>query len=112
MSHLRPLGSECSSVLSQAPLRLLMAAGAFDRGRFRLTGHCFEQSKLSLSESPVALPKAIKNPVEIQGMKNANVSIISIFTPLSFISPFFLCWKLCESREPGAAQTFVKFCFN
>ena len=27
-----------------------------------------------LKDSPVALPKAIKNPTEIEGMKNANVS--------------------------------------
>lgn len=29
-----------------------------------------------LGESPIALPKALKNPTEINGMKNANVSMV------------------------------------
>lgn len=28
-----------------------------------------------MNESPVAFPKAIKNPVEMQGMKRANVRV-------------------------------------
>ena len=31
-----------------------------------------------IDESPVALPKAIKNPTEIRGMKNANVGTFLI----------------------------------
>ena len=27
-----------------------------------------------MDESPISLPKAIKNPTELKGMKNANVS--------------------------------------
>ena len=34
----------------------------------------FYQDMLFLDESPVALPKALKNPTEIEGMKKANVS--------------------------------------
>lgn len=30
-----------------------------------------------LGESPIALPKALKNPTEINGMKNANVSTVN-----------------------------------
>ena len=29
-----------------------------------------------MKESPVILPKAIKNPTEVRGMRNANVSIL------------------------------------
>lgn len=30
-----------------------------------------------MSESPIVLPKAIKNPTEISGMRNANVSLLN-----------------------------------
>jgi hypothetical protein len=33
------------------------------------------QDKNIIGQSPVALPKAIKNQVEIQGMMNANVNL-------------------------------------
>lgn len=35
--------------------------------------------KILFKDSPIALPKSIKNSVEIEGMKNANVSI-SLFS--------------------------------
>ena len=37
----------------------------------------YQQENLLLKDSPVALPKSIKNPTEIDGMKNANVSNIT-----------------------------------
>ena len=37
------------------------------------------QDKLLPKDSPIALPKSIKNPIEIKGMKNANVSMKLFF---------------------------------
>lgn len=37
----------------------------------------YKQENLLLKNSPVALPKSIKNPTEIKGMKNAHVSNIT-----------------------------------
>lgn len=36
------------------------------------------QGKLLSKDSPIALPKSVKNPTEIKGMKRAHVSIIYI----------------------------------
>lgn len=36
------------------------------------------QGKLLSKDSPIALPKSVKNPTEIEGMKKAHVSIIYI----------------------------------
>lgn len=36
------------------------------------------QGKLLSKDSPIALPKSVKNPTEIDGMKRAHVSIIYI----------------------------------
>lgn len=37
-----------------------------------------------LGESPIALPKALKNPTEINGMKNANVSMVKFGIEISW----------------------------
>lgn len=37
----------------------------------------YKQDNVLLMDSPIALPKSIKNPTEIEGMKFANVSTMT-----------------------------------
>ena len=49
-----------------------------------------------MDESPVALPKALKNPTEVRGMKNANVSYNADTSLISILG--------IVSKETGAAS--------
>ena len=68
----------------------------------------FKQDKLLLKNSPIALPKSIKNPTEIEGMKKANVrttflhlfSLDKTYETTIFLNSLFLTSALCANADP------------
>ena len=71
-----------------------------------------------IDESPVDLPKAIKNPTEVRGMKSANVSKYcpSVSLSLVKVKTYFLATSnarlLATCTEPSKSSYSIKlYCY-